>query len=206
MERKLQAAGVFCQPDVSIQYQTIAKRSVLRGVESGGANKDIGRYVTFCGDHGERISWLQPIDTVATNGRHSVVIATAFIRVDVFRMRNTYDVLIAKHRVIEAEGARGRIESKIVFRGRQGYLPLELTGAEKNMAGEILPEFFNKAGERMEIPAAFVAVVKAAVRGANCVVCTHPHYVAAPTIGGGDGLVRSTPTETRNDNLIGAKA
>jgi hypothetical protein len=36
MERKLQDAGVFCQPGVSIQYQTIAKRSVLRGVESGG--------------------------------------------------------------------------------------------------------------------------------------------------------------------------
>ena len=36
MERKLQDAGVFCQPEVSIQYQTIAKRSVLRGVESVG--------------------------------------------------------------------------------------------------------------------------------------------------------------------------
>ena len=36
MERKLQDAGMFCQPEVSIQYQTIAKRSVLRGVESGG--------------------------------------------------------------------------------------------------------------------------------------------------------------------------
>jgi hypothetical protein len=30
-ERKLEDAGVFCQPDVSIQYQSIAKRSVLRG-------------------------------------------------------------------------------------------------------------------------------------------------------------------------------
>jgi hypothetical protein len=63
-------------------------------------------------------------------------------------MRNTYDLLIARHEVIEAGGGRGRIESKIVFRGRQGYLPLELTGAEKDMAGQILPEFFNKAGER----------------------------------------------------------
>ena len=36
MGRKLQDAGVFCQPEVSIQYQTIAKRSVLRGVESVG--------------------------------------------------------------------------------------------------------------------------------------------------------------------------
>ena len=180
MERKLQDAGVFCQPEVSIQYQTMAKRSVLRGVESGGSNRDIGRYVTFCEERGEPIPWLQPIDSVATNGRHSVVIATTFISVDVFRMRNTYELLIARHQVTEAGSGRGRIESKVIFRGREGYLPLELTGAEKDMAGQILPEFFNKAGERMEIPPAFVAIVKAAVRGANCVACTHQHYVTLP--------------------------
>src|SRR5215472_489248 len=75
IERKLQDAGVLCQPEVSIQYQTIAKRAVLRGVESGGSNKDMGRYVTFCNERGECIPWLQPIDTVATNGRHAVVMA-----------------------------------------------------------------------------------------------------------------------------------
>src|SRR5919204_2530691 len=101
MERKLQDAGVFCQPEISIQYQTIAKRSVLRGVESGGSNRDIGRYVTFCNARGDPVPWLQPIDTVATNGRHSVVIATAFISVDVFRVRNTYELLIAKHQAAD---------------------------------------------------------------------------------------------------------
>ena len=175
MERKLREAGVFYQPEVSIQYQTITKRSVLRGVESYGSNRDIGRYVTFCDEHGEPVPWLQPIDSVATNGRHSVVIATSVINVDVFRIRNTYELLIARHQVTEASGGRDRIESKVIFRGRQGYLPLALTGAEKDMAGQILPEFFNKAGERMEIPPALVAVVKAAVRGANCIGCTHQH-------------------------------
>ena len=97
MERKLQDAGVFCQPEVSIQYQTIAKRSVLRGVESGGSNSDIGRYVTFCDERGEPLSWLQPIDSVATNGRHSIVIAAALVTVEVFRIRNTYDLLISRH-------------------------------------------------------------------------------------------------------------
>ena len=48
IERRLQEAGILCQPQVSLQYQTLAKRSVVRGVESGGATKDIGRYVTFC--------------------------------------------------------------------------------------------------------------------------------------------------------------
>jgi hypothetical protein len=204
MERQLQDAGVFCQPEVSIQYQSIAKRSVLRGVESGGSNRDIGRYVTFCDERGEPVPWLQPIDSVATNGRHSVVITTALISVDVFRMRNTYELLIAGHQVTEARGGRGRIESKVIFRGRQGYLPLDLTGTEKDMAGQILPEFFNKAGERMEIPPALVAVVKAAVRGANCIACTHQHFVAAPKLA---DAMKMSPTiaEPRDGDLIGVE-
>jgi hypothetical protein len=206
MERKLQDAGVLCQPEISIQYQTIAKRSVLRGVESGGSNRDIGRYVTFCDARGDPVPWLQPIDSVATNGRHSVVIATAFISVDVFRMRTTYELLIARHQTTDASGGRGRIESKVMFRGRQGYLPLDLTGAEKDMAGQILPEFFNRAGERVEIPPAFVAVVKAAVRGANCVGCTHQHYVGPPKLLTDAMKISPTVTEPNHGDLIGVEA
>ena len=105
IERRLQEAGILCQPEVSLQYQTLAKRSVLRGVESGGAIKEIGRYVTFCDERGERIAWLQPIDSVGVNGRHAVVIAPVLVSVEVFRVRNTYDVLIAKYDVSQpAEG------------------------------------------------------------------------------------------------------
>ncbi len=94
IERRLQEAGILCLPEVSLQYQTLAKRSVLRGVESGGAVKEIGRYVTFCDERGERLAWLQPIDSVGVNGRHAVVIALGLVSVEVFRVRNTYDVLI----------------------------------------------------------------------------------------------------------------
>ena len=181
IERRLQEVGVLCQPEVSLQYQTFAKRAILRGVESGGAVKEIGRYVTFCDEKGERIPWLQPIDSVGVNGRHAVVIAPALVSVEVFRVRNTYDVLIVKYDVLQTtEGQRGRIEVRALFRGRQGHLPLDLTGDEKGMAGKIVPEFFNKAGERVEIPPEFVGVLKAAVRGANCVGCAHQHYLTAP--------------------------
>lgn len=181
MERRLQEAGILCQPEVSIQYQTLAKRSVLRGVESGGATKEIGRYFTFCDETGAPISWLQPIDSVAANGRHAVVIAPGLVSVEVFRVRNTYDVLIAQHAVVQTEGRRGRVEAKVLFRGRQGHLPLDLAGGDKQMVGQIVPEFFNKAGEPIEIPGEFMNVLKAAVRGANCVGCTHQHYLTAPT-------------------------
>lgn len=181
IERRLQEAGILCQPEVSLQYQATAKRYVLRGVVSGGATKEIGRYVTFCDERGERIAWLQPIDSVAVNGRHAVVIAPTLISVEVFRVRNTYDVLIVSHNVAQAEAARrARIEAKTIFRGRQGYLPLDLTGGEKNMAGQIVPEFFNKAGEPITVPAPFGKVLRAGVRGATCLGCTHQHYLTTP--------------------------
>lgn len=180
IERRLQEVGVLCLPEVSLQHQALARRSVLRGVESGGAVKDIGRYVTFCDEKGERLAWLQPIDSVGVNGRHALVIAPHLLSVEVFRVRNTYDVLIAKYAAIQnTDGRRGRIESSVVFRGRQGYLPLDLT-TNGNAACDLLPEFFNKAGERLEIPGSLVSVLKAAVRGANCVGCTHQHYLIAP--------------------------
>ncbi|MGH9629776.1 MAG: hypothetical protein ACRD7E_15785 [Bryobacteraceae bacterium] len=164
-----------------MHYQTVAKRSVLRGVESGGATKEIGRYFTFCDETGAPIAWLQPIDSVAVNGRHAVVIASGLVSVDVFRVRNTYDVLIAKHAAVQPEDdQRGRVEARVLFRGRQGHLPLDLAGNDKQMVGQIVPEFFNKAGEPIEIPAEFMRVLKAAVRGANCVGCTHQHYLTAP--------------------------
>jgi hypothetical protein len=117
---------------------------------------------------------------VAANGRHAVVIAPGLVSVEVFRVRNTYDVLIAQHAVVQTEGQRGRVEAKVLFRGRQGHLPLDLAGGDKQMMGQIVPEFFNKAGEPIEIPGAFMSVLKAAVGGANCVGCTHQHYLTAP--------------------------
>src|SRR5713226_3494227 len=195
IERRLQEVGVLCQPEVSLHYQILAKRSVLRGVESGGAIKEIGRYVTFCDERGDRIPWLQPIDSVGVNGRHAVVIGPGIVSVEVFRVRNTYDVLIVKYDVSQPlESQRGRIEARVVFRGRQGHLPLDLTGDEKGMAGQIVPEFFNKAGERVEIPPEFVGALRAAVRGANCVGCAHQHYLTAPKPKPVTNAVASAPT------------
>jgi hypothetical protein len=50
------------------------------------------------------------------------------------------------------------------------------------MAGKILPEFFSKAGELIDVPAEFGEVLRAAVRGATCVACTHQHYLTAPKV------------------------
>jgi hypothetical protein len=179
IERRLQEAGVFCQPEISLQLQKSTQRSVLRGAESGGAARDIGRYVTFCDEKGERIPWLHPVDSVAASSRHALVVAPLLVRVEVFRVRNTYDVLIVRFSAVQpTNGNRASVEANVVFRGRQGYLPLDLTG-NGSQSLDLLPEFFNKAGERIDVPQAFVSALKAAVKGANCLGCTHQHYLVA---------------------------
>ena len=41
--KALQNRGVYCTPGVSLEHQHLARRYVLRGVESGGAVIDMGR-------------------------------------------------------------------------------------------------------------------------------------------------------------------
>src|ERR1700722_12942078 len=74
----LRATGIYCQPAVSIEHQHLAGRYVLRGVESGGAVADLGAYCSFVDDDGHPMSWLQPVDSIAVNGVHGIVISAAF--------------------------------------------------------------------------------------------------------------------------------
>jgi hypothetical protein len=41
--KALQKRGIYCTPGVSLEHQHLARRYVLRGVESGGAVADMGR-------------------------------------------------------------------------------------------------------------------------------------------------------------------
>jgi hypothetical protein len=50
----LEKRGIYCQPSVSIEHQHLARRYVLRGVESGGAVADMGRYCAYLDADGTR--------------------------------------------------------------------------------------------------------------------------------------------------------
>ena len=50
--RRLRGVGIFARAGASLEYQQLAKRYVVRGVESGGAIDNLGHYVTFCGEDG----------------------------------------------------------------------------------------------------------------------------------------------------------
>jgi hypothetical protein len=179
--RRLDEVGIFVQPHVSLEYQSLAKRYVVRGVESGGAIKELGRYVTFCGPEGEPIPWLHPIDAIGVNGVHALVVAPSLVRIEVFRAGRTYQLLITRHGPGEAEnGRRPPLKSTVVFRGLNGFLEFDFSSGARGLAESVIPQFWSRAGEALEIPTVFVAAVRAATKGACCVGCSHPHYLGPP--------------------------
>lgn len=185
--KRLGETGIFARPEVSLEYQSLTKRYVVRGVESGGAVAELGRYVTFAGETGEQLSWLQPIDSLAVNGVHAVVVAPAFTRVEMFRMGRTYELVVTRHWPSTVQnGGRPKLLAEEVFRGANGYLGLELWGKDKALAGTVLPQFFTRAGEEIEIPAAFVPAAKTLTAAVNSIGCTSSCYLTAPATAGSE--------------------
>lgn len=176
--RRLQEAGIYCRTEVRLEHQHLAKRYVIHGTESGGAIRDIGRYVTFCGPEGEPIEQLHPVDSLGANGAHAVVVAPVLVKVEMFRYGHTYQLLISRHEPSPvANGTRPTLNGTEIFRGTDGYLPLELSGKDKHLAGTVMPDFFSRSGERIEIPSKLRAVTMTSTLAVCCVGCVHAHYL-----------------------------
>lgn len=179
--RRLAEAGIFAQASVSLEYQQLAKRFVVRGVESGGAVETLGRYVTFCDDQGEPLSWLHPLDGIGVNGVHALVVAPSLVRVEMFRRGQTYDVLISHIAPAnETNGKRPTLQSTAIFRAEEGYLPADLAKRRPEQKDIEMPRFYSRAGESLAAPGQFEAVVKAVAVAVRCLGCKHSHYLRAP--------------------------
>jgi hypothetical protein len=195
---RLRAAGILARPAISVEFQRASRAYVMRGVESGGAIPNLGHYVTFAALDGKPLGWLHPVDSLAPNGPHAFVIAPSLVRAEVFRVGRTYDVIVTRHVLSEvSDGARPKILSVVVFTGRSGYLGLDLTGPDKELAGEVLPEFFTRSGEVLAVSEEWKDLLCAAVKGSVCLYCTHSHFLVPNARSGGSGNasepVASTP-------------
>ena len=175
--RHLRSAGIYCQPTVSIEHQHLAKRYVLRGVECGGAVADLGAYSSFTDEQGSPLAWLQRVDTVGVNGVHAIVVAPALLRVEMLRIRRTYDVLITRHSLRGSENHRPRLESSILFYGRRGTLEMELWGKDAAFRGAVCPAFYSRSGEELSVPAEFRGAVPRISAAVCCVGCRHCHLL-----------------------------
>jgi len=183
---RLRKVGIYGQPQLSLEHQGRARRYVVRGVESGGAIAELGYYVSFAGENGEALPWLQTLDSLTVNGPHAVVIAPVVTRIEMLRIARTYELCITRHRPVPEEiGRRPRLRAEELFRGAQGYLALELWDKDKDLSGCVRPQFFTRSGEEIDLPAGFAEAVKAVTGGVVCLNCSHPHYsrLVAPTPG-----------------------
>lgn len=178
--RRLEEVGIYCRSDVRLEYQQLGKRYVIHGTESGGAIREMGRYVTFCGAEGEPLEQLHPVDSLGVNGVHAVVVAPVLVKVDMFRFGRTYQLLISRHQPSEvSNGKRPSLESTELFRGVDGFLALESTGRDNERSEIALPAFYSRSGETIGIPERFHAVIQAAVVALGCTHCTHSHFLLA---------------------------
>jgi len=179
--KRLHSVGIVVQSGVSLEYQQSTDRYVVRGIESGGAVKDLGRYVTFCGHDGVALSCLHPIDAIAVNGVHAVVVAPVLVRIELFRAGRTYQLLITQHQPARLEqGRRPRIESRVLFRGVNGFKDSKLSCGTNDSMAQRVPRFWSRSGEELRIPGMFGEGVAAAAHGASCVGCSHAHFLTTP--------------------------
>ena len=179
--RVLKDRGIFAHSPVSLEHQHLAKRYVVRGLESGGAVGDLGRYVTFTQEDGQPIEWLHPVEAIGVNGLHAVVLAPVLVRVEMLRKGRTYELLITQHRPGAAnDGKRPPLETRLLFRGIHGRLDLDLSGKDKHKAGTVLPTFYSRAGEEVRIPKRLRQAVRAITGAVHCDGCFHCHYVRSP--------------------------
>ncbi len=175
--RRLESANIYCQTWVTAEKQARSGTWVLRGVESGGSTREIGRYISFFAPDGRRVPWLQKLDRIGANGVHAVVIALELMSVEMARIDQTYQLVVARHRIgSAAPGKKPPVESAVLFRGIDGHLPQEL------MNQGLAPEFFTRAGEVKPIPEEFVDAVKAVTAGASCINCRHCHGLVERSI------------------------
>ena len=176
--KRLRDAGIYCQPTVSIEHQNLAKKYVLRGVESGGAIADLGAYAGFVGEGGESLSWLQRVDSIGVNGVHAVAVAPVLVRLQMLRIERTYDLLITGHELAESVNRKKpQLVSSVLFYGRRGSLELELWGKDAEFRGTVCPVFFTRAGESATSPEGFQAAVTRMTAAVCCLRCRHCHLL-----------------------------
>jgi hypothetical protein len=184
--RALQKRGIHCTPGVSLEHQHLAKRYVLRGVESGGAVSDMGRTCAFVSPDGEPLPWLQSLDSIAVNGRHAIFLAESLVRVEMLRTIRTCELAITLHTLSHEPGRnRPEVASARLFRGRDGVLLLDLWKEEHRAhRGKLTPIFYDRAGEVLHLPQRFEEAIRKVTAAVCCVGCKHSHVGVPPVAGG----------------------
>jgi hypothetical protein len=179
---QVRKTGIRCRPQLDVVYQQQAKTWKLRGEESGGAVDLLGHYVGFVGVDGGPLPWLQRVQNFLPNGMHAVIVRDEFVRVEMFRFENTYDLLITKHWLEKRTGQRAEMRSTVLFLGRNGFLETELWGRDAAFRGGAVPHFLTRSGEPGPPDSLWTDATLKVTEAVCCCGCRHSHLLeAAPT-------------------------
>ena len=182
--KALQKRGIYCTPGVSLEHQHLARRYVLRGVESGGAVSDMGRACAFVAEDGSPLPWLQPIHSIAVNGRHAIFLAERMVRIEMLRSERTWELAITLHTLSHVpDRERPQINSKPLFRGMDGVLSVDLWKEEnRGLRGRVTPIFCSRAGEVLPLPPPFEEAIRKTAAAVCCIGCKHTHVGVPPMV------------------------
>jgi hypothetical protein len=179
---QIRKTGIRCRPQLDVVYQQQAKAWKLRGEESGGAVELLGHYVGFADAQGKPLPWLQRVQNFLPNGMHAVVVSDEFVRVEMFRCENTYDLLITRHWLECQDGRRAELRSSVLYLGRNGFLETELWGKDAAFRGGAMPHFLTRSGEPGPPESRWTDATLKATEAVCCCGCRHSHLLeAAPS-------------------------
>ncbi|HEY2467611.1 MAG TPA: hypothetical protein VGI45_07200 [Terracidiphilus sp.] len=176
---QVRKTGIRCRPQLDVVYQQQAKTWKLRGEESGGAVELLGHYVGFVDVDGGPLPWLQRIQNFLPNGMHAVIVGDEFVRVEMLRFQNTYDLLITKHRLEHRDGQRAQMRNTILFASRNGFLETELWGKDAAFRGGAMPHFLTRSGEPGPPDSLWTDATLKATEAVCCCGCRHSHLLEA---------------------------
>ena len=180
----LRQVGIWCDANLSIEEQRwlIPAAWRIRGTESGGAVAEIGRYVGFCREDGNSLSWVQRVQNFMPNGVHAIVLAEeSLVRLDIYRYETSYDLLITRHWLHHEPGQnRPRLRNETLFFARYGVIEWELWGKDKKYRGAVAPRFLGRNGSDLLLPDQFRLPVFKMVEGVTALGCRQPYLLEAP--------------------------
>lgn len=183
--KALRKRGIYCVPGVTVEHQHLGRRYVLRGVESGGAVSDMGRACAFVAQDGSQLPWLQSLQSLAVNGRHAILLAESFIRLEMLRSLKSYELVITSHTLSPVAGNnRPKAGSRLLFRGKDGLLPFDLWKEKHRvLRGKVMPMFYDRAGEVIQLPLEYEEAIRRLTVAVCCVGCKHTHVGVPPVVG-----------------------
>jgi hypothetical protein len=146
----------------------------------------MGRFCAYLSPDGLPLAWLQSIDSLAVNGRHAIFLAEKLVRVEMLRMVRTCELSVSLHSLSLTPGrTRPELTSNLLFRGRDGVLPLELWKEEhKSLRGQLAPIFYTRSGETVEMPQRFEEAIRRITAAVCCIGCKHTHVGVPPEVRG----------------------